>query len=365
MENGEATDGHAIAEEQRFLDAARELRDRLAVRLGDEIEAADDDGLGAARRRMLRQRAEELRRAGDGLVFGRLDAVDGTVRHIGRVGLRDDADGEPLLIDWRAPAARPFYTATAVEPQGQARRRHVRTAEGVVIGVDDEPLDGSVESELVGEGALLAALGQRRTGRMSAAVATLQREQDEIVRAEASGPLFVQGGPGTGKTVVALHRVAFLLFTHQRMAERAVLVVGPSTRFLDYIGQVLPALGETAVVSATCDTLLPGIVVRRAESRRVAEIKGRALWQPVLDRYVASLHPRARELKLRWAGDFHPVGVDPAPGLPYHRARAAVAEQVHQRLAEAVAEQRETTLRQMEEGYEDILSRLGRVFKGS
>ncbi|MEK8106261.1 UvrD-helicase domain-containing protein [Micromonospora sp. M12] len=157
--------------------------------------------------------------------------------------------------------------------------------------MDDEPLDGTMTTGLVGEGALLAALGQRRTGHMSTAIATLQREQDDIVRAEASGPLIVQGGPGTGKTVVALHRVAYLLFTYRKMAEQAVLVLGPSPRFLDYIAQVLPALGETAVVSATCDTLLAQIRVGRDESRVLAEIKGRALWQPALERYVTSQLP--------------------------------------------------------------------------
>ena len=223
-------------------------------------------------------------------------------------------------------------------------------------------------AELVGEGALLAALDQRRTGRMSTAISTLQREQDDIIRAEATGPLIVQGGPGTGKTVVALHRVAYLLFTHRKMADQAVLVLGPSPRFLQYIAQVLPALGETAVVSATCDTLLPDIHVGRDESRLLAEIKGRALWQPALESYVASLLPRPRELKLRWEGEFYVIPAatvaqalaSAVQGRPYHRARAAFAEQLHHLLAEAVAEQREALMHEMEEGFEDILARVDR-----
>ncbi|MET8310716.1 UvrD-helicase domain-containing protein [Micromonospora sp. NPDC005173] len=359
----------AVAEEQAFLDLATARRDRLADHLQVELSSEALDALERARQRMLRQQYEELRRAREGLVFGRLDGLDGTVRHVGRVGLRNDGeDSEPLLVDWRAPAARPFYTATAVDPQGQARRRHIRTTGSTVAGVDDEPLDGTITAELVGEGALLAALDQRRTGRMSTAISTLQREQDDIIRAEATGPLIVQGGPGTGKTVVALHRVAYLLFAHRKMADQAVLVLGPSPRFLQYIGQVLPALGETAVVSATCDTLLTEVRVGRDESRLLAEIKGRALWQPALENYVTSLLPRPRELKLRWEGEFYVITAatvaqalaSAVQGRPYHRARAAFAEQLHHLLAEVVVEQREALMDEMEEGFEDILARVDR-----
>lgn len=268
----------AIAQEQVALDVAMTRREavmaELTARLSGPVEEAS---VAATAKRSTRTRLYELERADSGLVFGRLDALDGTVWHIGRVGVpaQDDLD-DPLVLDWRAAAARPFYTATAVEPQGQARRRHIRTEDSRVVGVDDEVLYGTGDGELVGEGALLAALDERRTGRMGTAVATLQKEQDEIVRAPARGALVVQGGPGTGKTVVALHRVAYLLFAHPELARAGVLVLGPSERFLDYIGSVLPALGETAVVSATCPTLLPGVRPERRESRRLAEIKGRA-----------------------------------------------------------------------------------------
>ncbi|MDG4757246.1 UvrD-helicase domain-containing protein [Micromonospora sp. WMMD710] len=359
----------AVAEEQAFLDVATARRDRLADHLQAELSSEAVDTVERARHRLLRQQYEELRRAREGLVFGRLDSLDGTVRHVGRIGLRNDGDdSEPLLVDWRAPAARPFYTATPVDPQGQARRRHIRTTESTVVGVDDEPLDGTMTADLVGEGALLAALDQRRTGRMSTAISTLQREQDDIIRAEATGPLIVQGGPGTGKTVVALHRVAYLLFAHRMMADQAVLVLGPSPRFLQYISQVLPALGETAVVSATCDTLLSEVQVGRDESRLLADIKGRALWQRALENYVTSLLPRPRELKLRWEGEFYVITAaavaqalaSAVRGRPYHRARAAFAEQLHHLLSGVVAEQREALMDEMEEGFEDILARVDR-----
>lgn len=356
----------AVAQEQSILDEAFTRRDDLLRQLDADLAVPAADAVQQARMRMMAQRRSELRHAEQGLVFGRLDALDKTVRHLGRVGIpgADAEEDEPLVIDWRAPAARAFYTATAVDPQGQARRRHIRTSDRTVLSVDDEPLDGSVASDLVGEGALLAALGERRTGRMSTAAATLQREQDDVIRADAHGPLVVQGGPGTGKTVVALHRVAYLLFTHHQLAAQGVLVLGPSMRFLDYIAQVLPALGETAIVSATCDTLVPRVVVVRDEPREVAEIKGRALWQRALSQYAASLIPRPVDLELVWEGERYVLDeqrianahASATSGRSYHAARTVFKEQIEDLLTDTIVERNEEVLAQMEEGLEDILA---------
>ncbi len=156
------------------------------------------------------------------LCFGRLDLHDGGHRHIGRIGIFDDESGEyePLLLDWRAPAARPFYLATAASPDGVSRRRHIRTRRRTVVGLDDEVLDldaavGTGTPALTGEAALLAALAASRTGRMRDIVETIQAEQDRVIRADLGGVLVVQGGPGTGKTAVALHRAAYLLYTYR------------------------------------------------------------------------------------------------------------------------------------------------------
>ncbi|MFD6184672.1 HelD family protein [Streptomyces goshikiensis] len=198
-----------------------------------------------------------LEGAEKGLVFGRIDWTDGTALRIGRIGLHSEEDDLPLLVDWRANAARPFYEATPVHPMGLRRRRHLRLKERTVISVSDELLDGTAptDEDVVGDGPLTEALSARRTGRMHAAVATLQAEQDEIVRSAHRGVTVVQGGPGTGKTVVALHRAAYVLYAFPRAAEEGVLVVGPNARFLDYISQVLPSLGENDVVLATCREL--------------------------------------------------------------------------------------------------------------
>lgn len=225
----------------------------------------------------------------NGLCFGRLDFHDATPRYVGRIGIfDDDGDHEPLLIDWRAPAARPFYLATAASPEGVARRRYIRTRSRKVVGLDDEVLDltearRAGHAGLAGEAALLAAVGARRTGRMRDIVETIQAEQDRVIRADLSGVLVVQGGPGTGKTAVALHRAAYLLYTHRReLSTRGVLIVGPNPTFLRYISQVLPSLAETGVLLRTLGDLFPGVTARRSEPAAAAEIKGRLAMGDVL-----------------------------------------------------------------------------------
>lgn len=244
--------------------------------------AASSDGAGAAYERDLAagRLTGEIRRlegAEDGLVFGRIDLADGTVLRIGRLGLHRDADELPVLVDWRAEAARPFYEATPIHPMRLRRRRHLRLAGRAVVGVSDELLDGSAPTaqDVIGDGPLTAALQEKRTGRMGAAVATLQTEQDAIVRSPHRGVTVVQGGPGTGKTVVALHRAAYVLYAFPKAAERGVLVVGPNARFLDYICQVLPSLGENDVVLATCEELA-GVAPGAADPYEVARLKGGA-----------------------------------------------------------------------------------------
>jgi len=273
----------------RRAETAKRLHDVLHDETVGTPQALTERDAAAA---MYTDRLAALRAAEHGLAFGRLDAAAGEGgergerRYIGRLGLLDeDNDYEPLLMDWRAPASRPFYTATAASPDGIRRRRHLRTRRREVTALDDEVLDleearaadPTRSSGLTSEAALLAAAGARRTGRMSDIVATIQSEQDAIIRSKPSGVLVVQGGPGTGKTAVALHRAAYLLYTHRdRLARRGVLVVGPNPTFLRYIGQVLPSLGETSVVLGTVGQLFPGLDARRPEPTAVAEVKGRA-----------------------------------------------------------------------------------------
>ncbi|WP_036921490.1 HelD family protein [Propionicicella superfundia] len=215
----------------------------------------------------------------DGLVFGRLDDHAGETRYIGRIGVRDD-DYEPLVIDWRARAAEPFYRATSANPMDIVRRRVLRCRGDKVIGIEDDLLDASNDNNLaiIGEGALMASLRRARGHRMRDIVSTIQAEQDEAIRAPHSGFTFISGGPGTGKTVVALHRVAYLLYSNRARFERGgILVVGPSPVFMNYIDRVLPSLGEDSVTLRSVGAVASDVVDVRAvriDAPDAAAVKG-------------------------------------------------------------------------------------------
>lgn len=263
-----------------------DMREYVSERLKAVLLNSGGSGQAQAERNAAHARYAErlgqLNAAGNGLCFGRLDLVDGSRRYIGRISITDESDdGEPLLIDWRASAARPFYLATGVSPQGVRMRRHIRERHRKVLAVHDEMLEsggpaGSAGDPVTGEAALLAALNASRTGQMRDIVATIQAEQDKVIRSGRNGVLVVQGGPGTGKTAVALHRAAYLLYTYrEQLAARVVLVIGPNSTFLRYIGNVLPALGETSVLLATMGEMFPGVTADSLESPETAAVKGR------------------------------------------------------------------------------------------
>jgi DNA helicase IV len=317
-----------VAEEQAFLDLAlvaldhmrdeaRSLRDSAAVAnmrgAGDLVER--DVVMGTALNRL-----DQLAIGDQPLFFGRIDYVpDDTGQvdkyHVGRLAVSDD-ELNPLVVDWRAPVAEAFYRATGVESLGLSRRRHVAMRGHEVISVEDEyfadangelmlPEDevrsateeGLVEGGLAlgGPGALLAALGRARTGRMGDIVATIQGEQDRIIRSPLAGVLLVQGGPGTGKTAVALHRAAYLLFTFRATLERqGVLVVGPNPLFLNYIENVLPSLGESGVTLSTISGLVTNVDIRGRESEDVDQLKGDVRMVALLGR---ALRTRQRPLR--------------------------------------------------------------------
>ena len=250
-----------------------------------EAEAGDEDGEAAAEAASARaasaravlafKRVRELERAGEALAFGRITDSEET-NYIGRMSVIEGDD--VLMIDWRAAAAAPFYRATPLDPLDVRHRRHLHYTDGELTDYSDEVFDPDVVAEglqLRGEAALLTALAERSDGRMRSVVATIQAEQDAIIRASAKGPLLVQGGPGTGKTVVALHRAAYLLYADRAaLAETGVLIVGPSPEFLTYISNVLPSLGESGVISVTADQLHPGVAKRPDTSDEVATLKG-------------------------------------------------------------------------------------------
>ncbi|NYI99303.1 DNA helicase IV [Nocardioides thalensis] len=259
------------------------------------------------------KRIAQLDAAHEGLVFGRLDLdaeVDKEPRYVGRIGLRDD-NHDSLLIDWRAPAAAVFYQATAAEPQSVIRRRVLRSEGRKVVGVEDELLDADAhataeaagrELPIVGEGALMAQLSRARDRSMHSIVATIQAEQDKAIRAPSKGVVTISGGPGTGKTVVALHRAAYLLYSDRRRYETGgVLVVGPSGVFMRYIERVLPSLGETAVALRSLGEVVDGVRATRHDEPAVADVKGAARMAEVMRRVARQQAPGSpSEFRVFW-----------------------------------------------------------------
>ena len=242
----------------------------------------------------------------EGLVFGRLDLTTGATHYVGRMGIRDESS-HPLVVDWRAPAAAAFYRATPAEPLGVIRRRMIQSSREKVTGIEDDLLDPEAAPpgmRVVGDGALLASLS-KATGRgMRDIVATIQREQDEAIRSPASGVTVVTGGPGTGKTAVALHRAAYLLYSDRsRFAGGGVLVVGPSGVFVEYIATVLPSLGEDTATLRSLGTLVAGYEATRVDPGDVAAIKGSLRIRRVLERASHDAVPGGpTELRLLYRG---------------------------------------------------------------
>ena len=307
-----------IADQERAVEQA--FVDEVYQRLDDSARAAQElarEGYARAslghegglveRDAMVFQAARRiaaLDAAHEGLVFGRLDLTDGDARYIGRIGLRD-AEREVLLVDWRAPAASVFYRATAQDPLGVVRRRVLRSRGRTVTGVEDELLDADAAPDgmpVVGDGALMAQLSRARDAYMHSVVATIQKEQDEAIRSPARGVTTIGGGPGTGKTVVALHRAAYLLYTERRRFESGgVLVVGPSSVFMNYIERVLPSLGETSVTLRAVGGVVDGVDSTRHDPPPVAVLKGSGRMRRVLSRAARDVVPDSpEEFRVFW-----------------------------------------------------------------
>ncbi|WP_210604176.1 HelD family protein [Brevibacterium oceani] len=293
-----------IKTEQGSVDTMyAQLDSEVAARIAAQERATESPAEGAEARyerdvefSHLSDDISRLRQAERSLCFGRIDS-DSKSLHVGRIGLRS-ASGEILLVDWRAEAARPFYASTMVSPLGLRRRRHLRVADRRVVDVSDEILDGTTPTavDVVGDGPLVSALSGARTGRMREAASTLQHEQDEIVRSEHRGIMVVDGGPGTGKTIVALHRAAFVLYAFPSIAERGVLVFGPNRRFLTYISDVLPSLGENNVELATASDLV-GVDTTGSEPEAVTLAKGSRRFAETLAQRVQKRQPHGVPLR--------------------------------------------------------------------
>ncbi|WP_120522018.1 HelD family protein [Arthrobacter celericrescens] len=320
---------------------------RRAGAVGTMQNVSERDAFAA----LYEDRLAQLDAVDERLVFGRLDLDSGEAQYIGRIGL-STADLQRLMVDWRAPEAGHFYQATAFDRQGVRRRRHLILQGREVKAIEDDVLDTTMldgSESMQGEGALLAALNSKRTGRMSDIVGTIQAEQDRIIRSAMSGALVVQGGPGTGKTAVALHRAAYLLYTHrERLKSAGVLLVGPSSSFMHYIERVLPSLGETGVVMTSLGKLMPGISAVPEEDPAVAALKGSLDMAAVVANAVANrqrtpaedrlLEVDSRKLKLTVRQVKRARERARATGKPHNEARVTFVKILLRELTEQLTD---------------------------
>ena len=338
-----------LASEQAYVDNAYACLDTMRTTLEGSQDRMATEFAAVAMEAWLKRRQRTFQDAERGLCFGRL-TLDRGLRplYVGRRWVHDDAH-EALVVNWQAPAARPFYTATPSEPQGVTQRRRFRTEGRRLVDISDEALDGSgVEGATVSD-FLLEELDRRREGRMRDIVATIQSDQYRLITAEPEGALVVQGGPGTGKTAVGLHRASWLLFTHREQLRR-VLVVGPNPTFMDYVSHVLPALGEEAVEQRAVTELLDGILVEREDAADVAALKADPRLSEVVQRAVElSVHPAPEELVLYADGVFVSVKERDVRDLLDAALDAGLA------LAPARERFRMTVLRRFYERYGELL----------
>ena len=359
---------------ERAYNRLEEMRSMLRETLREayEHERGGTPQSRAERDMVVRASLERLDRLDFGslaLCFGRIDQLASDTYeserfYIGRAAV-SDSDMEPLVVDWRAPVAEPFYRATGRDPMGITLRRHFELRDRDLVGIEDEPFEQGVvanserQLELSGPGALFFAIDRARTGRMGDIVATIQAEQDEIIRAPLPGVTVVQGGPGTGKTAVALHRAAYLLYTHRARLERqGVLVVAPNGAFARYIERVLPSLGETGVEIATLAGLVPTSATIRAAIAAEAKLKA----DPRMVAFVAkSISDRERPLArdaFFYIGSIQLVITREMSSLAVRRAkRRSGTHNERRRVVEAIL------LRQLARSYLDLSQRAEANFR--
>src|SRR6478672_8709275 len=280
-----------LADEQAYVDHAYEQLERMRAVVAGAGDRVDGEVAQAAMDAWAAKRLRTFEDAEQGLCFGRLDFEEGLRRlYIGRRWIHDE-ERRQLVVNWQAPAARPFYTATPIDPHGVTLRRRFRTDGRRLVDISDEALDGSIlDGAAVGD-FLLEELERGRERHMRDIVATIQADQYRLITAEPAPPLVIQGGPGTGKTAVGLHRASYLLYSHRdTLARRGVLVVGPNRTFMEYVSHVLPALGENAVEQRAVSELVDGIEPELRDPLPLAVLKA--------DLRLAEVIARAAELRL-------------------------------------------------------------------